>query len=235
LLKFIVSGSWKQMGSLFGKSQIKSGAVLYASEDNKLEEHYLFWSNGDALLPNDPRIICISSATSDNAENFYVSDNLFCCRSFLTYAKPYFDSANIEPGNPPLRLSTGDFLFLYNGATNGHPSVKPDWDLRFCIGYAILDQVNPRIVVHRSEDALLCPELDWEIANSTDYLTPNRVFINGLIRDPRGCPSDVEAIIGVDYVSNAECFFGVYTGGDSAVGAVRIVASMVLSFSRLSS
>jgi predicted GH43/DUF377 family glycosyl hydrolase len=42
----------------------------------------------------------------------------------------HFDSALVEAGPLPLKLSDGNFLFLYNSARAGYPSPKPNWDLQ---------------------------------------------------------------------------------------------------------
>uniref|UniRef100_A0AC35EVI9 Uncharacterized protein n=1 Tax=Panagrolaimus sp. PS1159 TaxID=55785 RepID=A0AC35EVI9_9BILA len=138
----------------------------------------------------------------------------------------YFDSERIEAGPSPLKLNTGDYLFLYNGARKGFHSVKPNWSMQFNLGYTILAGSDPTQVLDRSEYPLMTPILDWEIGNSPKYLTPNVVFIGGLIPDPDGCQYvNVTDLLGSEYIDNAECFFGVYNAADSHLGGVRIVVS----------
>uniref|UniRef100_A0A914YKL5 Uncharacterized protein n=1 Tax=Panagrolaimus superbus TaxID=310955 RepID=A0A914YKL5_9BILA len=92
-----------------------------------------------------------------------------------------FDSELVESGATPLKLNTGDYLFIYNSARKGYPSVKPNWQLQYNIGYAILAGTDPTQVLQRSDQPIMSPKLDWEIGNSTDYLTPNVVFLEGKI------------------------------------------------------
>jgi predicted GH43/DUF377 family glycosyl hydrolase len=95
-----------------------------------------------------------------------------------------------EGGPPPLKLSDGNYFFLYNSAQSGFPTVKPDWDLRYNMGYVILNGSNPSQILERidANTPLFSPELEWEIGNSTDpqllSLTPNVVFCEGLVAKP---------------------------------------------------
>lgn len=92
----------------------------------------------------------------------------------------HFDSNLIESGPTPIRLKSGDFLFIYNSAQDGYSSVKPGWSLQYNLGYAILNENDPTRVVQRSNQPILSPELDWEVGNVSDkYLTPNVVFLEG--------------------------------------------------------
>ena len=93
-----------------------------------------------------------------------------------------FDSNLVESGPTPLRLKTGDFLFVYNSARDGYPSVKPGWTLQYNLGFAILSGSDPTQIIQRTDQPILSPELEWEIGNTSDhrYLTPNVVFLEGL-------------------------------------------------------
>jgi hypothetical protein len=70
-------------------------------------------------------------------------------------------------------------------------------------------------VIQRSLLPLLSPVLSWEIGNTTSYLTPDVVFIEGLVPDPNPCPQGFD------------CFFGVYGAADSNLGSVRIMVGLV--------
>uniref|UniRef100_A0A914PJA2 Uncharacterized protein n=1 Tax=Panagrolaimus davidi TaxID=227884 RepID=A0A914PJA2_9BILA len=212
------SNGWSEIESnvLPLRSSSKSGAPLYASDENKLKHDYLFW--GDSISPPGGIGIALGQRGHVGFEDF--DSYLFKTR------EDYFDSERIEAGPSPLKLNTGDYLFLYNGARKGFHSVKPNWSMQFNLGYTILAGSDPTQVLDRSEYPLMTPTLDWEIGNSPKYLTPNVVFIGGLIPDPNGCQYvNVTDLLGSEYIDNAECFFGVYNAADSHLGAVRIVVS----------
>uniref|UniRef100_A0AC35EVN7 Arabinanase/levansucrase/invertase n=1 Tax=Panagrolaimus sp. PS1159 TaxID=55785 RepID=A0AC35EVN7_9BILA len=194
----------------------KSGAALFASKENGLTKDYLFW--GD-------------SSYSDGIQIAIGEPGKWGWKDYNTYLlkkrneTKFFDSVLVESGPSPLKLNTGDYLFIYNSARAGYYT-RPDWNLQYNIGYAILAETDPTQVLDRSKRPLMSPELDWEIGDSDKYLKPNVVFLEGLIPDPDGCKyANVSGLLGDQYVDNAECFFGVYGAADSNLGAVRIIVS----------
>lgn len=93
-----------------------------------------------------------------------------------------FDSHLVESGPTPLRLKSGDYLFIYNSARTGHPSVKPGWQLQYNFGFTILNGSDPLQIIQRSSEPIFSPELEWEIGNvHGKYLTPNVVFLEGFL------------------------------------------------------
>lgn len=189
----------------------KSGATLFADSTNKFSQHYLFFGDSNISIGIAPKNSFIFADTKAN---------------LLETRKDHFDSELVESGPAPLRLATGDYLFIYNSARAGYPSVKPGFELQYNVGYAILSKSDPTQVLERAEDPILSPELEWEIGNTTKFLTPNVVFVEGVIRDPNGCQfADVAGLLGPSYVANAECFFAVYGAADSYTGTAQIIAS----------
>jgi beta-1,2-mannobiose phosphorylase / 1,2-beta-oligomannan phosphorylase len=61
--------------------------------------------------------------------------------------------------------------------SSGYPSSKPGYDLQYNVGWAILDETDPSVILDRATEPLLSPELPWEIG--VDALTPNVVFCEG--------------------------------------------------------
>uniref|UniRef100_A0A914P7C4 acid phosphatase n=1 Tax=Panagrolaimus davidi TaxID=227884 RepID=A0A914P7C4_9BILA len=211
------SNSWTRFSSidLPLRSWSKSGAALFASDENGLTQDYLFW--GDSSFPVGGIGIALGQRGKWSWGD--TGDYLIKIRN------DSFDSNLVESGATPLKLNTGDYLFIYNSARSGNSTVKPGWNLQYNIGYAILAGSDPTQVLQRSDQPIMTPTLDWETGNTTDYLTPNVVFLEGLIPDPNGCKYANLSQLGNDYMNNAECFLGVYGGADSHLGAVQIIVS----------
>eukprot|EP01103_Thecamoeba_quadrilineata_P010783 TRINITY_DN2421_c0_g1_i2.p1 TRINITY_DN2421_c0_g1~~TRINITY_DN2421_c0_g1_i2.p1 ORF type:complete len:334 (-),score=42.42 TRINITY_DN2421_c0_g1_i2:204-1103(-) len=156
--------AWVEEGYLFPHlNWSKSGALLIREE----LPHYLFW--GDSS-------ICIANTT--NLINY---TNTGEC--LLTPRQNYFDSTLVESGPPPLPLSDGNYIFLYNSARQVNiTNPKPGWNLQYNLGYAILDGKDPTKVLARSDNPILSPVLDWETCDTDSSplgLTPNVVFVEG--------------------------------------------------------
>lgn len=107
----------------------------------------------------------------------------------------------------PLELSDGNFLFLYNSARKGYPSPKPNWDIQYNIGWVILDKKDPTIILQRSSQPILSPDLAWEkgIGRGVLGLTPNVVFVEGWQRYP-GDSSNNRFLL---YLGGADSVIGV--------------------------
>jgi predicted GH43/DUF377 family glycosyl hydrolase len=99
-------------------------------------------------------------------------------------------------GPQPERLSTGDWLYIYNIDTRQYTLPLG----RCAVGWAILDRNDPSVIVARSDRPLLAAELPFE----TSGQTPLVVFADGLI-----ALGDDEFIV-------------TYGAADSDVGAAKI-------------
>ena len=133
--------SWRRRGPVFPSLPgSKSGALLLRAPP---APHLLLWGDGvvRAAASRDP------AAWPDPGP-------------VLLAPRPgRFDSLLVESGPPPLRLSTGDYLFFYNSASDGWPSAPgsgyhPAW--------AVLDGADPARVLRRAEAPLLGPARPWE-------------------------------------------------------------------------
>lgn len=125
---------------------------------------------------------------------------------FMTGRPDCWDSSGVAAGPQPERLSTGDYLYIYNIDT-GFP-YQPNPLGRCAIGWAILDKDDPSKIVARSDDVLIKPELPWETCENDgkgyECQEPMVVFSTGL--KPLG---------------NDE-FYVIYGAADSEVGMTRI-------------
>jgi predicted GH43/DUF377 family glycosyl hydrolase len=107
-----------------------------------------------------------------------------------------WDMHGVASGPQPERLSTGDYLYIYNIDTRSYSLPLG----RCAVGWAILDGNNPRKIIARSDKPLLAAALPFEIKGQT----PLVIFADGLV-----ALGDDEFII-------------TYGAADTDVGAARI-------------
>jgi len=189
------SKSYINYGPIFPDiSSSKSGALLIREK----QPSYLIW--GDSSLVNG-----IQMAVTMDLLNYTNLPGIF-----LPIRKDHFDSVLVEAGPMPLRLSDGNYLFLYNSARNGYPSKKPQWDLQYNVGWVILNGTDPTEILERCEEPILSPELPWEVGSGEKSLTPNVVFLEGWVRTEEASDS----------------FFLFYGAADTVVGLASLTVSM---------
>jgi predicted GH43/DUF377 family glycosyl hydrolase len=89
--------SWTKLGPVFlGYQNSKSVAILIRKES----PHYLYWGDSD-----------IRVTKSNNISSWPTIGDIF-----LSPRPNSFDSKLVESGPPPLLLSNGNYLFIYNSA-----------------------------------------------------------------------------------------------------------------------
>jgi predicted GH43/DUF377 family glycosyl hydrolase len=191
---------WEKHGYLFPQlSWSKSGALLILPQPPSL----LFWGDS-TLVPG------LQVAKTYDLLTYEYNETIW-----LPVRKNFFDSVLVEAGPMPLKLSDGNYLFLYNSARCCFPSAKPNWELQYNVGWCILDGNNPMTILHRSDFPLLSPDMEWESGsgNATLSLTPNVVFVEGWQRYPHSLSLN---------------HFLLYLGGaDSVVGTVELKVNIV--------
>jgi len=124
---------WTRLGPIFHLQGSKSGALLIRDTP----PHYLFW--GDSMI----RV----TKSSDPKKWTSIGD------PFLKPRPDSWDSQLVESGPPPLKLSTGDYIFFYNSA---------DKDITYHPAWVILDKDDPSKILQRASVPLLTPTLAWE-------------------------------------------------------------------------
>jgi len=84
----------------------------------------------------------------------------------------------VEGGPPPVRLSDGNYLFIYNSARKDSHSGN---GLEYNPGWIIINGTNPTQILERSSEPLLSPREPWEVGLPPYLdLTPNVIFIEGM-------------------------------------------------------
>jgi predicted GH43/DUF377 family glycosyl hydrolase len=137
-------------------------------------------SGGGHLIFGDSKLQYAVSVNADHTAWKIVND------TFLQTRQGMFDSELVEAGPTPMRLPSGNWLFIYNSARAGVPSPKPGYSLEYNVGFLILDGQNPMHILARSDTPILSPTLAWELGLvPTVALTPRVVFVEGAWVDVR--------------------------------------------------
>ena len=131
-------------------------------------------------------------------------------RTWMLKRDGCWDSFGIAAGPQPERLSSGDWLLLYNIDTGFPYKTNPLG--RCAVGWAVLDGADPTRVVARAASVLLVPELPYETCTASGQgatcQQPMVVFATGL--RPLG----------------GDEFLVVYGGADTVVGVARIFVNV---------
>jgi predicted GH43/DUF377 family glycosyl hydrolase len=150
------NSDWVKHGQVFPSLQNTKSAALLLRDDGN---HYLFWGDHD-----------IRVTTSTDPTVWESTGSII-----LSPRTDHFDSQLVESGPPPMRLSTGDYLFFYNSAELGWPT---NTSTAYHVGYVILSGEDPSVVLQRSETPLLGPKYAWEQGTSPyPCNVPNVVFL----------------------------------------------------------
>jgi predicted GH43/DUF377 family glycosyl hydrolase len=149
------ASGWTKHGAVFPDVQnTKSGALLLRDSG----PHYLLWGDHDIRITSSENPLVWPE----------VGDVLISPRA------DHFDSQLVESGPPPLKLSTGDYLFFYNSAELGWPAEGTAYN----VGWLVLSGSDPSTILSRSSVPLMSPFYEWE-AGLSPYTcnVPNVVFL----------------------------------------------------------
>ena len=182
------------------------------------------YSAGAALLLRDapPHFAFVGDSDTANAINLATSNDGYSWVLNTSSKAPWmsgrpgmWDESGVAPGPQVERLSSGDYLLVYNIDT-GFP-LKPGPLGRCSVGWAILDGADPARIVARAPAPLLTPVMPWETCGGEAgkgpwpmCQEPEVVFSTGM--KPLG----------------GDNFLVIYGGADSVVG----VATVAVTFSR---
>lgn len=195
-----VAADWQRLGYVFPSlAWSKSGALLVARPGAK-HTGYLYFGDS-TLVPG------IQLATTDDLVSYTLAN---ATAVWLPIRPDSFDSALVEAGPPPMRLTDGNYLFVYNSGRLGFPSPKPDWQTQYNVGWVIIDGDDPTRMLARCTEPLLSPDLVWE----QDGLTPNVVFAEGM--------AHYHAAIADRTQSAGDDFLLYFGAADTSVGVAHI-------------
>jgi predicted GH43/DUF377 family glycosyl hydrolase len=195
--------SWVFVGPIIPNMQTAGVSLLFQDDVNNSDAtHLAFISSYNCFT--------ISLAESMDGLNWNITEP-----NWMQGRQHCWDACGTIAGPQPERLTSGDFLFIYNIDTEAAGKGNDTKPLGRCtIGWAILDGTNPRKIVARSSTAIITPQMPWETTscagNSTEQTcqTPDVIFATGL--KPLG----------------KDTFLIIYGGGDTDTAAIKIKVSI---------
>lgn len=198
------ASAWTLRGPLLGADAPYTGGaslLLRASPP-----HLAFVSNSDTAN-------VINMAVSTDTNGYIWALNTTTAQPWMAGRPGMWDASGVAPGPQPERLSTSDYLFIYNIDT-GFP-YHPSYLGRCSIGWAILDGNEPSKIIARAAVPLLTPVLPWETCGGEGgkgpwpmCQEPEVVFSTGL--KPLG----------------GDQFMLIYGAADSVVGVTQIAVTL---------
>ena len=180
------------------------------------------YSGGTALLlrQSPPHFAFVGDSDTANAINLATSQDGYAWALNTTSKAPWmagrpgmWDASGVAAGPQPERLSTGDYLFIYNIDT-GFP-YRPNPLGRCSVGWAILDGADPSRIIARAAAPLLTPVIPWETCGGEAGKGPY----------PRCQEPLVVFSTGIKPLGNDE-FLIIYGAADSVVGVAKVAVTL---------
>ena len=189
----------------FGKNSTKSGSLLVMPHG---PPHYLFYYFNAEI------------ATTTDFVHFIPTGKT------LVPSKPNTSQAGVEPGPEPMRLSDGNYLYLFMGTChpgrvgcNTPTQNRANTSIQHAPSYVILNGTDPTHVIHRASAPLLIPQEPWEVGSRAEGWdweeVPGVIFVEGWWR-----------------LAAPDSFLVAFGCADSVVGFATINVSMIVKQSR---
>jgi beta-1,2-mannosidase len=146
-------------------TQIERGRLIAAKIDGM---YWMYWGEGFIHLATSPDLIHWTP----------VEDERGNAVELLGPRPGHFDSTFPETGPPPVLTQVG-IVVLYNGKNaegkDGDPALGPN---AYAAGEALFDANNPALLLQRTEEPVLKPELPYE---KTGQYVAGTTFAEGLV------------------------------------------------------
>lgn len=192
------SDKWTLHGPVLPGKYTGGAALLFRDDptDSNSGTHYAFVSDS-----NTAGSIMLATSTDGIA---WTEKGIF-----MSGREGCWDVAGVATGPQPERLSTGDYLMVYNIDTGFPYRGNPLG--RCAVGWAILDKDDPTKVVARSDGPILTATQPWEQCPHKGYTCQETMVVFSTGMKPLG---------------NDE-FMVIYGGADTDVGiaAIKVTAS----------
>jgi hypothetical protein len=154
------------------------------------------------------------SQVSQSQNSFPLEQITLTSSFFHTLFLPTLSLSGVAAGPGVEKLSTGDYLFIYNIDT-GFP-YHPSYLGRCAVGWAILDSHDPSIIISRAPVPLLTSTYLWETCGGESGKGPWP-----LCQEP-----EVVFATGLKPLGNDE-FLVIYGGADSVVGVAQVAVTVL--------
>jgi predicted GH43/DUF377 family glycosyl hydrolase len=125
----------------------------------------------------------------------------FACHHRLATPVSPWERLKIGGGTPPIRTRHGQWLIFYHGVSEITGQGNKEHNLCYSAGLMVLSKEHPRVILYRSVEPVLTPELPRE----THGAVANVVFPTGIDRRvDLGLPGRLDVYYGM-----ADCRIGV--------------------------
>lgn len=159
---------WEKQGPVFSDWNFKKAGGVYLEwdEEGRLHEKEKLaeWSKSGGIFPekvNGKYLMLFGEYRIWFAES---DDGIHWTGDQAPFLEPregeYFDNAFVEMGPSPIRTEKG-WLVLYHGINTRHC---------YKIGFLLLDLVNPKKILYRSDKPIFEPEMEYEMSGIVDVL-----------------------------------------------------------------
>lgn len=179
------AGSWKRQGAIF-TSGTKSASVLQRGRGGG--DHLMFWGEGVIKVTKSSSMHGFRRAQQQQSKVFM--------------EKTLWGAPLVEPGPPPLRLSTGDYVFFVNTWDKHFP--KPPG---YQPGWLVLNGSNPLQIIAQAPEPLWSP-------SKAPWMTGDL---------PYGCNAKNVAFVSAAHETETPDTFRLYFGGADAVVGTAVV------------
>jgi predicted GH43/DUF377 family glycosyl hydrolase len=194
------SSAWVFRGPLLGADAPYSGGASLLLRDSP--PHYAFVGNSNTAN-------VINLATSQDGYTWKLNST-----SWMKGRPGMWDASGVAAGPGVERLSTGDYLFIYNIDT-GFP-YHPSYLGRCAVGWSILDGNDPSIIISRASAPLLTSTYYWETCGGESGKGPWPMCQEPL----------VVFATGLKPLGNDQ-FLIIYGAADSVVGVAQVEVTMM--------
>ena len=188
---------WVRHGPVGFGAGSKSAALLVGSAA-EARPHYLLWGAGTIRITNSSDLTRWPSQGS------------------VLLSRTLWGNLHVEAGPPPLRLTTGDWLFFFNswrGDFPKPPGYEPAW--------VILDDADPTRIVAQASAPLFEPAAASWCRGVAPYTcnVPNVAFVEAAHLASEAEAAAVGMVSGQDLV---RIYFG---GADAVVGSALVLVT----------
>lgn len=188
---------WTRHGKICRTTECsKSGALLLSDSPNAEHPHYLFHTAGQIFITHTS-----GPVTSGN----WANSSLFL--NGTAWGNPF-----VESGPPPMRLSTGDWIFFINSWHNPDPAKGQEANV-YEPSWVVLDGQHPQRIIAQAQKPLLDPT--WAVWMAGHPSSPTHPVVCNT--------AEVAFVEAAHPIVGHKDLFRIYFGGADAVVGTAVV------------